>query len=86
MIFFFQQNIGSFLLEVVATDSQLRVVAEGLDGIFDVFGDDRTNVVLQELGMIEKLEQVAPVLKQKVERSLLCSVHANGRQMPTSIR
>ena len=55
-----------FLLEVVCKDSDLWVVAEALDSIFDVFGEDHVDPVLEEIGMIEKLKSIAPALKSKV--------------------
>ena len=55
-----------FLLEVVCKDSDLWVVAEALDSIFDVFGEDHIDPVVKEIGMVEKLKNIAPALKSKV--------------------
>ena len=47
-------------------DTDLWVVAEALDAIFDVFGEDHLNPVIKEIELIEKLKSVAPALKSKV--------------------
>lgn len=60
------QDIGVLLLEVVCKDADLWVVAESLDSIFDVFGEDHVDPVLREIGLVEKLRTVAPALKAKV--------------------
>lgn len=62
------QDIGVFLLEVVCKDSDLWVVAESLDSIFDVFGEDHIDPVVKEIGLVEKLKMIAPSLKAKVMR------------------
>ena len=66
MTIMFFQDIGVFLLEIVCKDSDLWVVAEALDAIFDVFGEDHIDPVVREIGLVEKLNTVAPALKAKV--------------------
>lgn len=63
---FLFQDIGVLLLEVVCQDTDLWVVAEALDSIFDVFGEDHIDPVLKEIGLVDKLKTVAPALKSKV--------------------
>ncbi|XP_053401607.1 uncharacterized protein LOC123549077 [Mercenaria mercenaria] len=63
------KDIGVLLLEVVCKDSDLWVVAESLDSIFDVFGEDHVDPVLKEIGLVEKLKTVASALKSKVQQN-----------------
>lgn len=63
------KDIGVLLLEVVCKDSDLWVVAESLDSIFDVFGEDHVDPVLKEIGLVEKLKTVAPALKSKIQQN-----------------
>ena len=50
----------------MSKDTDLWVVAEALDAIFDVFGEDHIDAIVREIGLVEKLKTVAPVLKSKV--------------------
>ena len=50
----------------MSKDTDLWVVAEALDAIFDVFGEDHIDPIVREIGLVEKLKTVAPVLKSKV--------------------
>lgn len=54
---------------VVEKDSQLWVVGEALDSMFDVFAEDHTDSVLKEIGLVSKLKALAPTLKTKVRRA-----------------
>ncbi|XP_064640684.1 HEAT repeat-containing protein 3-like [Lineus longissimus] len=62
------KNIGVFLLEICAKDSELWVIAEALDSIFDVFSEDHLNPVVMEIGLVQKLKQLSPLLKQKIHQ------------------
>lgn len=66
------KDIGVMFLEVVSKDSDLWVVAEALDSIFDVFGEDHVNPVLKEIGLVVKLESMLPALKAKVHQNRKC--------------
>lgn len=46
--------------------TDLVVVAEALDALFDVFADDATDPVAQNLQLTEKLKAIMPQLKAKV--------------------
>ncbi|KAH3775852.1 HEAT repeat-containing protein 3-like [Dreissena polymorpha] len=61
------KEIGMSLLEIVSKDTDLWVVGEALDAIFDVFSEDHVDSVVKEIGLVEKLKVVAPVLKQKMQ-------------------
>ena len=60
------QDVGGFLLELVGHDSDLWIVAEALDAMFDVFGEDHLDPVVMEIGLVDKLKKILPVLKSKV--------------------
>jgi len=54
------------LLEIVCKDTDLWVVAESLDSIFDVFGEDHIDPVVKEIELVQKLKMIIPTLKSKV--------------------
>ena len=54
------------LLEIVCKDTDLWVVAESLDSIFDVFGEDHIDPVVEEIELVQKLNMITPTLKSKV--------------------
>ncbi|KAJ1524347.1 hypothetical protein ONE63_010849 [Megalurothrips usitatus] len=58
--------IGKFLLDAVSRDSELWVIAEALDCIFDVFGEDETDKAAFDIDLVTKLRSLAPSLKNKV--------------------
>ncbi|XP_064610922.1 HEAT repeat-containing protein 3-like [Liolophura sinensis] len=60
------KDIGLFLVGVACQDTDLWVTAEALDSIFDVFGEDHLDPILKEIGMIDKLKKLDPVLKSKM--------------------
>jgi hypothetical protein len=64
--FFVGQNIGRFLLEVCSRESELWVVAEAIDTIMDIFGEDETDNVAADIKLVDKLQALLPSLKQKV--------------------
>ena len=47
-------------------DTDLWVVAESLDSIFDVFGEDHIDPVVEEIELVQKLKMIIPNLKSKV--------------------
>ena len=64
--FFVDQTIGRFLLEVCSRESELWVVAEAIDTIMDIFGEDETDNVAADIKLVDKLQALLPSLKQKV--------------------
>jgi len=63
------KGIGQFLLEVVTNASQVWVIAEALDAIFDVFAEDELEGVALDIGLLNKLKGLLPGLKQKINAS-----------------
>jgi hypothetical protein len=63
---FVGQNIGKFLLEVCGRESELWIVAEAVDTIIDVFGEDETDNAAAQIHLVEKLQALLPSLKHKV--------------------
>ncbi len=60
------QEIGHFLVEVIGHDADLWVVAEALDSLFDVFGEDHVDPVVKEIGLVNRLRNILPMLKARV--------------------
>ncbi|KAF8782676.1 HEAT repeat-containing protein 3-like [Argiope bruennichi] len=60
--------IGSFLLDICLKSNDMWVTAETLDKIFDVFAEDHVDFIAREIGLIEKLTHLVPVLKAKIKQ------------------
>lgn len=65
------QCIGACLLGICNKDCDLWVESEALDAIFDVFAEDSHDSLLSEIGAIEKLKGLLPMLKYKVRNAVL---------------
>lgn len=63
------KDIGVLFLEVVCKDSDLWVVAESLDSVFDVFGEDHIDPLVKEIRLVDKLRAVLPNLKAKIQQN-----------------
>jgi hypothetical protein len=63
---FIDQDIGRFLLEVCHLDSEVWVVAEAIDTVMDVFGEDETDIVAADIKLVDKLRALLPSLKREV--------------------
>lgn len=59
-------GIGLYLCELAAKETNLRVVAEALDKIFDIFGEDNTDPTCQRIELVAKLQSLLPGLKTKM--------------------
>lgn len=53
-------------MTVASQSPDLVVVAEALDALFDVFSDDATDILAQQLHLVEHLSKILPQLKTKV--------------------
>lgn len=60
--------IGLYLLEVSNKDTELHVLAEALDALFDVFAEDDLDLVAREIQLLEKLKNLLPGLKGKINQ------------------
>ena len=58
--------IANFLIEAATRDVELRVVAEAIDKIFDMFAEDDTDNVCKQVGLIEKMKKLQPGFKTKM--------------------
>lgn len=72
------KNIGMFLLEIICKDGDLWVVAEALDSLFDVFGEDHLDPVVREIHLVERLKQILGPLKAKINSTK----HTLGEHYP----
>ena len=69
------QSVCVLLCCVFSQDSALPVVAEALDAIMDVFAEDHTDPLLEQLAVLHKLTQLMPTLKSKVRLHNLTQPH-----------
>ena len=58
-----------FLLDICTKENEAWVIAESLDAIIDIFAEDETDALAGDINLIEKLQTVAPILKNKVKIS-----------------
>ena len=58
--------IANFLIEAASRDTELRVVSEALDKIFDMFAEDYTDPFCQHVDLCRHLKQLQPGLKIKM--------------------
>ena len=61
--------LTNFLLTAASKDTDLRVVAEALDKLFDMYAEDATDQLCVDLELIPKLRQMLPGLKAKIGMS-----------------
>ena len=59
-------TISRFLLEAASRDVELRVVAEALDKVFDMFSEDYTDKLCAQVQVVQRLKQLQPGLKVKI--------------------
>ena len=59
-------TISRFLLEAASRDVELRVVAEALDKVFDMFSEDHTDKLCAQVQVVQRLKQLQPGLKVKI--------------------
>ena len=65
----FSQNshlFSQFLLDAAAKDTDIRVVSESLDKIFDMFAEDHTDVLCARINLVNQLKKILPSLKIKI--------------------
>ncbi len=61
-----EELAANFLLEAAAKDSHLRVVAEALDKIFDLFAEDSTDALAASVSLVPRLRGLQPGLRAKM--------------------
>lgn len=57
---------AQFLLDAAAKDADIRVVAEALDKIFDMFAEDYTDALCVRINLVNQLKKLLPSLKVKI--------------------
>ena len=60
------QAIGEFLLQFARVESEAWLVAECVDAIMDMFSEDHLILLIQEIGLLQKLTALFPHLKTMV--------------------
>ena len=53
-------------MDNAAKDEDLRVVAEALDKLFDVFGEDDSDEIFADLKLLQKLSNILPQMKSRI--------------------
>lgn len=68
------RGIGQVLLDIACHESELWLVAEALDALFDAFKEDHTDEVAVEVRLVDRLKGMATQFKHRV--------HAQRRSLP----
>ncbi|XP_075217707.1 HEAT repeat-containing protein 3 [Lycorma delicatula] len=63
---FLLKDIGRFIIAIAERQGPLWLIAEALDTLMDVFAEDNTDNVAQEIALVSHLSAIAPVFKKKV--------------------
>jgi len=58
--------LGAWLVDTAAKDEDLRVVAEALDKLFDIFGEDDSDEIFADLKLLQKLRNILPQMKSRI--------------------
>ena len=69
-------SIGKFLIEAASQDVELRVVAEALDKLFDMFAEDYTDKLCASIQLVCRLKQLQTGFKVKI------NMHAKQKYDP----
>lgn len=68
------RGVGQILLDTACLTQDLWVTAEAMDALFDVFKEDHTDPVVNDIQLVERLKSLAPTFKHRV--------HAQRRSLP----
>ena len=55
-----------FLIDAASKDTDIRVVTEALDKIFDMFAEDSTDTLCAHMNLVGQLKKILPILKVKI--------------------
>merc|ERR1719431_698977 len=58
--------LGAWLVDNAAKDENLRVVAEALDKLFDIFAEDDSDEIFASLKLLQKLRSILSPLKSRI--------------------
>lgn len=59
-------HIAAFLIDRLSKETEVWPLAELLDTIMDLFAEDETDRLAQKINLVEKLNEITPVVKMKV--------------------
>ena len=62
------EMIVQFLIMAATSDTELRVVSEALDKLFDVFSEDYTDSFCKKVDLVSKMRKMQPGLKVKIDQ------------------
>ena len=57
------------MVDTAAKDENLRVVAEALDKLFDIFAEDDSDEIFASLKLLQKLRSILSPLKSRIGQS-----------------
>ena len=55
-------------MDTCTKENEVWVIAESLDAIMDIFAEDETDILAEDINLVEKLQTVVPILKNKVSK------------------
>ena len=70
--------MGSVFRDIIVNQNSLWVISEALDAIFDTFADGPlVNSAADSIGLLTNLQQLVPVLKSRVRRTVISRLEAD---------
>lgn len=65
-VFFQQDAVGTFLLEMCNSSKEVWIIAEAVDALMDLYAEDETDASAARINLVQRLQIGAPVLKTMV--------------------
>nr|XP_033336474.1 HEAT repeat-containing protein 3 [Megalopta genalis] len=62
------KQVTAFLLDACTTESKVWVIAESLDAIMDIYAEDDSDLLANEVELVGKLHTLIPVFKNKMRQ------------------
>lgn len=62
------KHVSVFLLETCTKETEVWVIAESLDAVMDIFAEDETDTLAADINLVEKLQTIVPILKNKIRQ------------------
>lgn len=70
-------TITEFILEQAHKENHVWVLAEAIDTLVDLYSEDETDVLAAKVKLVDKLNALSPILKNKVNTFVFCIIHSS---------
>ncbi|XP_043279904.1 HEAT repeat-containing protein 3 isoform X2 [Venturia canescens] len=62
------KHVSTSLLDICIRETEVWVMAEALDAIMDIFAEDETDLMAEEIKLLPKLHSLVPILTNKIRQ------------------